>query len=91
MGVKLRCNAQKQRFRNVNNKGEMMSSMKDSIIRDPDRTAIKKVDGKRVLMGYGNGSIFMATFPGFDIRYKLSKPEALIEEAKSDWKPLSSV
>ena len=67
-----------------------MATRKDACLRDPDRTAVQSYGGKRILMGYGNGSIFLASLPDFDIKRKLSLKES--EKAdKRDWKPLSSI
>jgi len=65
-----------------------MASMKDVAHNSSNHTAIKYLDGKRVLMGYPNGSIFMAFRDGFIIQRKLSFEETNRYEKESGWKAM---
>ncbi len=65
-----------------------MASMKDAYLHSPNHTALLYLGGQRVLMGYPNGSLFMALLPDYKILYKLSKPEAKRHGNKDDWKSM---
>lgn len=65
-----------------------MASMKDAYIASENHTAILYIDGTRVMMGYPNGSVFLALRDGLDIIRKLN-PEEVSKHAKGkEWRPL---
>lgn len=59
----------------------------EAIAASPESTAYQIIDGQRVYLGYGNGSVFMAERDGFLIRHQV-KDISKIDQTR--WKPLSS-
>jgi len=61
--------------------------MIEAIAASPESTAYQIIDGKRVYLGYGNGSIFLAHREGFLIIEQV-KDTSKIDPA--NWRPLSN-
>ena len=59
--------------------------LKEAVLASPEKTGYQIIDGNRVYLGYGNGSVFLAHRDGFLIIRKVSASEAHPDR----WKPLS--
>ena len=61
-------------------------TMKAAVLASPEKTAYQIIDGNRVYLGYGNGSIFLAEREEFKIIRKEERP---IYAHPDHWRPLT--